>query len=95
LCYTLIDADYDLVSQALKWITEPKKIYSTIANMIYTKEGYKVYYEEFCDGFEGNFIEIPESDRIKTFEFDYDAQVIEKLQARVIECREYINTLIK
>ena len=37
----------------------------------------------------------PESDRIKTFEFDYDSQVIEKLQARVIECREYINTLIK
>lgn len=95
LCYTLIDADYDLVSQAVKWLTEPKKIYSTIFNMVYTKEAYKVYYEEFCDGFEGNFIEIPEADRIKTFEFDYDPQVIEKLKARVVECREYISTLVK
>jgi hypothetical protein len=95
LCYTLIDADIDLVMQAVKWTTEAKKIFKTIANMVYTKDAFGEYIEEFCNGFTGPFVEIPESDRIKTFEFDYDPQVIEKLQSRVVECREYINTLLK
>jgi hypothetical protein len=95
LCYTLIDADIDLVMQAVKWTTEARNIFKTISNMVYTKSAFGEYIEEFCNGFTGPFVEIPESDRIKTFEFDYDPQVIEKLQSRVVECREYINTLLK
>lgn len=94
LCYTLIDADYDLISQAVKWITEPKKIFKTIANMVYTQRAFYDYVLEFCPDAKGKFIEIPESDRLKVFEFDYDPQVIEKLKNRVLECREYINTLL-
>ena len=32
--------------------------------------------------------------RIKTFEFEYDSEIIAKLQERVLLIREYINTLI-
>jgi len=95
LCYTLIDADIDLVMQAVKWTTEARNIFKTISNMVYTKSAFGEYIEEFCNGFTGPFVEIPESDRIKTFEFEYDPQVIEKLQSRVVECREYINSLLK
>lgn len=38
-----------------------------------------------------NYDHLPESMRIKVFEFEYDAEFIKALEARVIECREYIN----
>jgi hypothetical protein len=34
---------------------------------------------------------LPEEMRIKVYEFDYDHSVIEQLQKRVLEAREYIN----
>jgi hypothetical protein len=95
LCYTLIDADYDLISQAVKWLTEPEKIYQTICNMVYTKQAFNDYVKEFCpDAKSDYFVEIPEANRIKSFEFEYDAEAILKLQGRVQECREYINSLL-
>jgi hypothetical protein len=94
LCYTLIDADYDLVSQAVKWLT-PNQIPKAIANMVYTQKTFDAFADEFCPGIiKSDFIEIPESDRLKVFSFDYDADVIAKLQKRVQECQEYINSLL-
>lgn len=96
LCYTLIDADYDLVSQAVKWITDPEKIYQTICNMVYTEQAFNEYVKEFCPGAKSDyFVEIPEANRIKSFEFEYDSEAIEKLKERVQECRLYINSLLK
>ena len=94
LCYTLIDADYDLVSQAVKWLT-PNQVPKTIANMVYTQKAFDEFADEFCpDEKTIDFVEIPESDRLKVFSFDYDADVIAKLQERVQECQEYINSLL-
>ncbi|WP_395805042.1 hypothetical protein [Daejeonella sp.] len=95
LCYTLVDADYDLVSQAVKWLTDKESIYRTISNMVYTQKAFDEFKQEFChDSKSYYFVEIPESDRLKVFSFDYDADVIAKLQERVQECQEYINSLL-
>lgn len=95
LAYTLIDADYDLILQATKWETNAEKIYRTLVNMVYTKEIFDRYFEEFCPlATSDYFVEIPEEKRLKTFEFDYDAEAIEFLKKRVEECRTYINSLI-
>lgn len=41
----------------------------------------------------GIIYEVPDSLRIKTYEFEYDPVVIETLEAKVIEAREFIKTL--
>ena len=42
----------------------------------------------------GIIYEVPDKMRIKTFDVEYDAEVIAMLQAKVIAAREFINTLI-
>ncbi len=42
----------------------------------------------------GIIYEVPDEMRIKTFDVEYDPAVIESLTAKVIEAREFINTLI-
>jgi hypothetical protein len=37
--------------------------------------------------------DIPEEMRVKTFAFDYDEAGIAKLQERIVDCREYLNSL--
>lgn len=95
LAYTLNDADRDLIEQSVKWENDPEKIYKTIVNMVYTKDNFDKMVDEFCPlATSDYFIEIPDEERIKTYEFDYDAEAIVKLKERVIECRNYINSLI-
>lgn len=95
LAYTLIDASYDLIQQAVKWLTSQEDIYRTIFNMVYTKDNFEKLCEEFCPLAKSDyFMEIPEKDRIKTFAFDYDPEAIAKIKGRVLESRIYLNTLI-
>tara|TARA_R110000787_G_scaffold161842_1_gene275254 strand:- start:38 stop:646 length:609 start_codon:yes stop_codon:yes gene_type:complete len=47
-------------------------------------------YEEVCD-----YSHLSSSYRIKSFAIDYDEEVIEKLKEAVMNCREYINNIIK
>jgi len=42
----------------------------------------------------GIIYNVPDKMRIKTFDVEYDAEVIQLLQRKVIEAREFINTLI-
>lgn len=96
LAYTLVDADDDLINQAVKWENDPEKIYRTICNMVYTKQGFEKAFNEYCPlATSDYFMEIPEKDRIKTYAFDYDPEAIKLLTSRVEECRTYINSLIK
>ena len=85
----------DLIYQAVKWETEPEKIYQTICNMVYTQERFDEAKTEYCSRAEFDFfVEIPAKDRIKTFSFDYDPKAILFLRKRVEECRTYINSLL-
>lgn len=61
------------------------------------KNGYgeldKDTYDSFYDKM--TYRDIPIHQRIKVFEFDYDEKVIEKIKERVLECRNYINSIYK
>lgn len=95
LAYTLVDATYLMVHNAVKWLSNPEEIYITISNMVYTKDLFIELINEFCPTAESDyFIEIPEEKRIKTFNIDYDANAIQLINNRVLECRNYLKTLI-
>jgi hypothetical protein len=95
LAYTLIDADLDLIKQAVKYETDPEKIYRTLVNMIYTRKAFYEAVAEFCPSAISNyFVEIPDDKRIKTYSFDYDSEAILFLRKRVEDCRTYINSLL-
>ena len=55
--------------------------------------GYK--FDEVIDKFKADmtYEDIPEKERIKTYEVEYDPLTIERIQNRVLECRSYITTL--
>lgn len=40
------------------------------------------------------FNDIPKEYRVKSFEFDYDESVYEKIQQRVYMCRKYVDTIV-
>jgi hypothetical protein len=41
----------------------------------------------------GHEYKIDDKTRIKTFSFDFDAEIIETLQNKVIECRNFLKQL--
>jgi hypothetical protein len=95
LAYTLIDADISLIEQAIKWESDANKIYQIICNMTYTKATFESYAKEFCPTATANyFVEIPDHDRIRTFNIDKDQKAIDLIYTRVKESREYINSLL-
>lgn len=95
LVYCLIDADITLIEQAVKWESDPEKIYRIICNMTYTQKAFDAYKQEFCHSSKSDyFVEIPEKDRIRTFAIPKDDKVISLIQDRVTESRTYINSLL-
>jgi len=95
LCYTLIDAPYEMVSDAIKWENDPDKKYKIAERMIYTEKYFNEIKEEFFQNSTRNtFIEIPEEKRIKTFNFIPDLNFRKDLKLRVKLCRTYINSLL-
>lgn len=95
LVYCLIDADISLIEQAVKWESDPEKIYRIICNMTYTQEAFDAYRQQFCHTAKSDyFVEIPEKDRIRTFAIPKDDKVIALIQDRVTESRTYINSLL-
>lgn len=95
LAYTLIDAPVNLVERETKWLTSPDDVYRKIHEMVYTKTYFDELCEHLCPTCEKDyFVEIPEEKRIKTFEFQKDSKIIEKMEQRVNECRKFIKTLI-
>lgn len=82
VCYVLIDTPDHLIEKEMR-----RYAY----NFGYEYEDLK--YSEFLK--QMTYQDIPEENRIKTYSFDYDHGQIERAQNRVLECREYINYLIK
>lgn len=95
LAYTLIDAPFELVQQAVKYEFNANKIYKIIMNMVYTRKYFDQLVETFCASSElKTFVEIPKEKRIKTFNILYDNDSILMLQKRVLESRNFINSLL-
>lgn len=95
LAYTLIDCPDEIVASEVKWLRTQEDIYKRINNLVYTSEAALPLFEKHCPKVDPKgFIEIQESDRIKTFDITYDEDAIKKLEGRVIESRVFLNSLI-
>ena len=100
LCYTLNDTPFHIVEGELKsWCYKnnvhldempEKTAYEIIKNHIYTKEGLKTYSFVLGTYDTSKFIELPIEKRIISFDLEYDREVIERINTRVIECEEWV-----
>lgn len=96
LSYTLNDADRDMIEQALRWVINHDEAYRVVQNMVFTKDSFEYYRDEFFFTSELNsFIEIPDSARIKKFDVVVEVAVREKIKLHVELCRQYIISLLK
>ncbi len=80
---TKVDKNYEAQLQGYMALTGLKK-----AKLVYTLQNTpdELQWDEPID-----YSIYPESLRIKEFEIDFDAEFIERVNNRVIECRNYIN----
>jgi hypothetical protein len=85
LDYVLIDTPMPLILQDLK------KLYfqSGGAAEDWYPEAYEFMYTNY------RFGDIPDDKRIKTYSFDFEEGISEKIEQRVGMCREYLNQLIE
>jgi hypothetical protein len=96
LCYTLNDAPFTMVEDALKWIDCHDEKYRIAERMIFTSKYFgEVRTALFPNSTLSTFKEILDEKRIKPFEFLPDPEAKEKIKLRVQMCREYILTLLK
>ncbi len=95
LAYTLIDADIDEIERQVKWELDPERIYKVINEMVYTRAYFDTLVGRFCPTAKSDyFVEIPDHDRIRTFEIPKDKKAILDIQLRVADCKTYINSLL-
>lgn len=82
VCYVLTDTPEHLIEKEMR-------SYAWRTGYEYDELNYGEWYKKMT------YADIDESLRIKAFSFDYDEKAIEGVNVRVLECREYINSLIK
>lgn len=85
LDYVLIDTPMPLV------LLDLKKLYYQSGGVAedWTPERYEYHYPNY------RFDDIPKEKRLKSFEFNYENGIDEKIKERVLMCRKYIQTLSK
>lgn len=107
---TLPNSDYFFQLQGYMWLTDrtkaavnyclidaPIQIMDREARSVWFKAGYdgdidmSCYDEVYA---KMTYPEIPDTLKIKRFEFDYSAEIIEVIKERVLLCREYIKSII-
>ena len=81
LVYTLTDTPLVLIEREARYYA--------------SKWGYEAddIIDEYIDRM--TYGSIPSALKIKSFNFEYDSDVIKKIEAKVLKCREYINELYK
>ncbi len=81
LIYVLSDTPMHLIEKEAYWYAK--------------NNGYDELDQEMFDQFiaKMTFLDVPDSLKMKVFHIDYDPQMVEAIQNRVIQCREYIETL--
>lgn len=93
--YTLNDIPFELLAKELKWIDDHTDRAKKAKNYIFTRAVWESARSEFfSDAEDIEFIEIPRSERIKTFYFKKDLELINDVYKRVEMCRVYINGLL-
>lgn len=95
LCYTLISTTIETLESFVKWETDHDDRYKIAERMIFSKsefEAAKMVF--FPNATLDTFVEIPESMRIKKFEFLPDTKAQKMIEQRSMMCREYIYSLL-
>lgn len=82
VCYVLVDTPEHMIESEMRR-------YAWSMGYEYDDLNYGQFYKKMT------YADIPEQYRIKTFEFDYDQTKIDSVQNRVLECREFIDYLVK
>ena len=84
---TVPDKSYVMQCQVYMHLTGLRK-----AKLVYTLQNTpdELVWDETVD-----YTDISSEYRIKEFEIEYDPEFIKSVEARVLECREYLNQLIK
>lgn len=95
LCYTLIDTPDEEVEQAIRWVSDHNKRYKIVERMIYTKDNFERLKSIYFDSATiDTFIQIPEDERVVSFDIEIDLTMRDKLKRNVELCREYIYELL-
>lgn len=93
--YTLVDCPISILGKEIQWEPDPNKKQEIALNLVYTKK----YWDEvkemfFPEADDIEFIEIPECERVKRFDFKRDRNHAKEVEFRVGLCQEYINGLL-
>jgi|GEM_PF-888967 len=95
LCYTLIDASIETFEKFVKWEPLHDARYKIANNMIFSKAQFDKAKDLFFNtSTKDSFIEIPESDRIKSFTFKPDKKAQALIEKRAHMCKDYIYELL-
>lgn len=98
LCYTLNDAPEKMLADSVKWYDDHFQRANIVKNMVFTKIAWgrarSIFFDSLTDSLLPEFIEIPASERIKTFTILRDNIAIGNIYQRVNMCNSYINSLI-
>lgn len=96
LCYTLNDAPDELIEQAIKWEINHDKRYQIVERMVYTKNNFeRLKSLHFNLSTLDTFIEIPDENRVKTFDIPINFPWRKTVEKHVILCRYYIKSLLE
>lgn len=93
--YTLNDMPIEMIRKMFNkpWLSDNEKQEQVIQH-VYTLDYWNEVKEEFFpNADEVDFVEIPESQRVKEFKFKRDRPFIEKVRQRVELCQKYIDHL--
>lgn len=106
VCYTLNDMPDDMLqdqidsyvmrSEMYKGKTPtPDEMYEFIKLRVFTQEKFDSWKGMYVDAEQNDFIEIPLKKRVKSFKIERDEEKISAIDTRVIECRKYLDYLLK
>lgn len=95
VCYTLNDCPEDILLRQFPYNGTPNERQQVAINLIYTQEKWDAIKSKyFSDADNIDFVEIPESERVKPFYFSRDNDFIDKVEKRVGLCQQYVDELV-
>lgn len=95
VCYTLINATYEMVESAIKYIDDHNEKYRIAERMVFSKKEFDILKDHFFSKSTlETFVEIPEAKRIKSFYFLPDPKIQAFIEKRSNMCKEYIYELL-
>lgn len=95
VCYTLNDCPEDILIRQFPYNGTPNERQAVAINLIYTQKYWDYVKDRFFkDADDIEFVEIPESGRVKAFHFKRDNDFIDRVRERVELCQKYVDKIV-